>query len=237
MWIVDPYKWFSKVFDKIVRDEKYNIWEEWIINVWNKHNIKPNSLLDLACWTWKNSIRFSNRWLSVFWVDFSKDMIEQAKTNYPNIEFITWHFLNFSIPQKVDTAICLDFSTNYILRESEFIEFLKLVYNNLNDWWIFIFDFKPTHTFSKKERKITNWEFEYEWKCDANNDPFVIIDIEIKLNNWEYFKERHIERWYEIDEIKYIISQTNFNIIDIYDNCVSKGIDEKSELIQIVLKK
>lgn len=236
MRISDPYVGFSKVFDKVVSDKKYDKWEIWIKQVWEKFDFSPQSLLDLACWTWKNSIRFS-KYCQVVWIDSSKFMIEQAAKNYTNIDFLLWHFLNFTLSYKVDCAICLDFSTNYILRSSEFIDFLNRVYDNLNDWWMFIFDFKPTKSFVKKERHLQESDFEYKWVCNSDYSPFVIIDITVDLKNWQITQERHIERWYELDEILDIIKSTKFTLLEIYDNCISKEIDENSDLVQLVLRK
>ena len=139
--IADPYDGFSRVFDKVVSKAKYEKWEAWIRSVWLKHNFSPKSLVDLACGTGINSIRFAKYIPEVFGVDSSKSMLTEARIKKCQVHFLHGYFLNFRLPTKVDAAICLDFSTNYILRKEEFVEFLERVHEHLNKGGIFVFDF------------------------------------------------------------------------------------------------
>ncbi len=240
MTFVDPYEGFSKVFDKVVSKNKYDKWEEWIKEIWSKNNVSPNSLLDIACGTGNNAIRFAGDNIEVWGIDNSTNMLNEARRKTSNVKFLKGHFLNFYLPKKVDAAVYLDFSTNYILKYEESIEFLKRVYDFLNVNGIFIFDFKPLKSFTKKEKHLCEKDFTYDWECNIENDPFVIIDISVSINEngkVEKFKERHIERGYTVDEIKKIIQATHFKLIEIYDNCILKEPNNDSELIQIALKK
>ena len=153
MDLVNPYTGFSEVFDKIVSESKYEKWEKFIKKIWIKNNFAPTSLVDLACGTGRSSNRF-NKNIEIFGVDFSEEMLKKAKERSPTTTYLYGHFLNFNLPKKVDGAFCLDFSINYLLRTNEFIEFLNRVYNNLNNKGIFIFDFKPTKNFIKKQKNI-----------------------------------------------------------------------------------
>ena len=83
---------------------------------------------------------------------FSNEMLEQARKKSTEVTFLPGHFLNFILPEKVDAALCLDFSVNYILRPDEFREFFKRVHHHLNSGGIFIYDVKPTEAFLKKEK-------------------------------------------------------------------------------------
>lgn len=237
MNIADPYDGFSKVFDRVVSVPKYDKWEQWIKQVWKKHNFAPKSLLDLACGTGINSIRFANQNIEVFGIDSSPSMLNEARKKSDKVTFLNGHFLNFTIPKKVDAAICLDFSTNYILRQNEFVEFLNRVYQSLNDGGIFIFDCKPTNSFVKKEKHLKEKDFTFDWVCNIENAPFVIIEIKISLNNGSNFDERHIERGYSPEELKQIVQCTKFGLLEAYDNCKLREPNDKSELIQFVLKK
>lgn len=237
MNISDPYEGFSKIFDKVVSKAKYDKWEAWIQAVWAKNNFSPKTILDIACGTGINAIRLSKLGIDVYGVDSSESMLEQARKKNSEIKFLKGHFLNFSIPSKVDGAICFDFSTNYILRSNEFIDFLNRVYDVLNENAIFIFDFKPAQAFFKKEKHLQEADFTFDWTCNIRHEPFVIVDMKISLATGEVFNERHIERGYNLDEIMQIIKSTKFKILEIYDNCELKTPDENSELIQCVLRK
>ena len=243
MVLVNPYDGFSKVFDQVVSKVKYDQWEEWVRLVWLKHNLNPQSLLDLACGTGNNSIRFAKSGLEVFGVDCSSLMLNEARKKNSerryNLLFLESSFLNFNLPKKVDTAICLDFSTNYLLCAEDFVLFLSRVYDSLNHGGIFIFDFKPTKMFKKKEKHLLKDDFTYDWACDINNFPFVDIKIKVELKNGEVFEENHRERGYTIEEMNSIVAQSKFKLLEVYDNC--KLIEDYSSgehvLIQFVLKK
>lgn len=237
MNIADPYDGFSKVFDKVVSAPKYDKWQKWINQVWEKYNFSPNSLLDLACGTGINSIRFANQNIEVFGIDSSPSMLSEAQKKSDKVTFLNGHFLNFTIPKRVDAAICLDFSTNYILRQNEFVEFLNRVYQYLNDGGIFVFDCKPTNSFVKKEKHLKEEDFTFDWVCNIENAPFVIIDIKISLSDGSNFDEKHIERGYSLEELRQLVQCTKFDLLEIYDNSELKEPNDKSELIQFVLRK
>src|SRR3989344_4658230 len=190
MNISEPYEGFSKVFDRVVSPEKYDRWEKWIRETWTKNGFSPKSLLDMACGTGINSARFARDGMEVFGVDNSPEMLDEAVKKKIPATFIRGHFLNFAVPKKVDAAICLDFSTNYILRQDEFVEFLNNVYESLNDGGMFIFDLKPIKAFPRKEKHLKAEDFSFDWVCSIENAPFAVIDIRISLYGGEGFKER-----------------------------------------------
>jgi len=237
MNIADPYQEFSKIFDRVASAQKYVKWQQWINDVWTKHGLSPKSLLDLACGTGNNAIRFSHQGLKVFGVDSSQGMLNEARAKKSNVQFSYGNFLNFLLPQTVDAVICLDFSTNYILRFDEFAEFINRVYASLNSGGIFIFDFKPVNSFVKKEKHLKENDFIFDWVCNTHFTPFVVIDMNIALANGRTFQERHIERGYNVQEIKQVVSATKFSLLEVYDDCILKTPNDNSELIQLVLKK
>ena len=89
----------------------------------------------------------------------------------------------------------------------------------------------------KLEKHLKEKDFTFDWVCNIENAPFVIIDIKISLSNGSTFDERHIERGYSLEEIKKIVQCTKFDLLEVYDDCELKEPNDKSELIQFVLKK
>ncbi len=235
MNISEPYEGFSKVFDRVVSPEKYDRWERWIRETWTGNGLSPRSLLDMACGTGINSARFAGE-MEVFGVDSSQSMLAEAVKKRIPATFIRGNFLNFTLPKKVDAAICLDFSTNYILRQDEFAGFLDKVYESLNDGGMFIFDFKPAKAFPKKEKHVKGSDFSFDWTCSTENAPIVAVDIRIAVDG-KVFNERHVERGYTADEMKRIVRSTKFDVVAICDNCELKEPADESEMIQFVLKK
>ena len=175
--------------------------------------------------------------MEVFGVDNSPEMLDEAVKKKIPATFIRGHFLNFAVPKKVDAAICLDFSTNYILRQDEFVEFLNNVYESLNDGGMFIFDFKPIKAFPRKEKHLKAEDFSFDWVCSIENAPFAVIDIRISLYGGNVFNERHIERGYTADEVRNIVRSTKFDVVAVCDNCELKEPNDESEMIHFILRK
>ena len=199
--------------------------------------LKPeNRVIDIACGTGINSIRFSKEGIKVIGIDSSLDMLKIAKNKVSSAQFFYGNFLNFNIPNNVDSAICFDFSTNYILTKKDFKNFLNRVYKCLNANGIFIFDFKPLASFAKEEKHL-NKDFIFDWTCQISNSPIINIGIKIVTKDGGKFEERHVERGYKIDEIKNMIAETKFKLVRAYDNCLRTTPNDNSKLVQIVLRK
>jgi ubiquinone/menaquinone biosynthesis C-methylase UbiE len=169
-------------------------------------------------------------------------MLKIAKSKRKNldIKYIEASFSNFKIPTKVDTALCLDFSTNYILSNKDFVRFLKRVYNFLKPGGIFIFDFKPTEAYLKKELHLKKRKFSFDCVFDIKNKPFVNADMRVTIKKGKEnlsFIENHLERGYNLKEMKNIVNKTNFDIIGFFDNCRFHDPSKNCELIQVALRK
>jgi len=235
--IVPPYQAFSKVYDKVVSPEKYDKWEKFIDKVWRENYLKPKSMLDLACGTGINAIRYSKRGIQVFGVDASEDMLKIAMRKSHKVKYFKADFLNFSMPHKVDAVICLDFATNYLLTPNDILFFVNRVYRFLNPHGIFIFDFKPLGSFANEEKHAKYKDFKFDWVCDLTKSPIVNIQITITTKSGTQTREHHIERGYGLEEMKQIIAKSKFKYIKAYNNCLPTEPSENSKLIQIVLKK
>ncbi len=239
---VKPYDGFSLVFDNVVKKKKYTKWYRFIREIWNMNKLKPKTLVDLACGTGNNSIIYAKKNIKVQGIDQSKKMLKIARSKKGNrdIKYTLASFDNFKIPAKVDAAICLDFSTNYILSKRYFVKFLKRVYTSLKPGGIFIFDFKPTEAYLKKELHLKKKRFSFDCVFDIKNKPFVKADIIVNIIKGKKnmsFIEKHLERGYNLKEMKKIVNKTDFDIIGFFDNCNPKEPAEECELIQVALRK
>lgn len=236
----DRYDFFSMIFDDVVLKEKYLRWEEFILRVWYNHDWSPDSLLDLACGTGNNLEIYAKRGIFVYGVDKSVKMLKKAaeKKISGKYQLLESSFSDFRINTLVDAAICLDFSTNYILSASEFVRFLDRVYAYLASGGIFVFDFKPTKAFPAKNliKKVGRYEFNCIF--DISNSPLVNAQITVSdLEAGIVYKELHEERGYDIEEIQTIVERSKFKNCKMYDNCKIRDPSPDCELIQVVVRK
>lgn len=208
-----------------------------------KNKFKPTSLLDVACGTGNNSILFSKQGLTVSGIDFSEEMLIQAKKKTRElrlpIKFYKQSFLNLKLNQTFDSAICLDFSTNHLLNEKEFLKFLENIYYHLKTGGIFVFDYKPLKDFKRKfnynsPKKIGDWEYFFKPKYKL---PFATLFFYLQNNLGKKYCSKSLNRFFSLHELKEIILKSNFNLIDIYEDYSFNKPSKNSKFWFFVLRK
>jgi len=93
------------MFNKIVKNSYNFIAEEWNETRkalhWEEFDFfyekfpfwKNDKILDLWCWTWRLFDFFESKWLkseNYIWTDFSENMLNEAKKNYPENKYFSW---------------------------------------------------------------------------------------------------------------------------------------------------
>ena len=126
-------------------------------------------LLELACGTGIQSVRFAKAGFDVTGLDLSEDMLEiarkRAEAAGEAIEFKQGNMLDLSQAGKYDLVTCYSDSICYMADEVEVGDVFKQVYDSLNDGGVFIFDVHSTYktdtvflaTLTTKMRKSLPW--------------------------------------------------------------------------------
>lgn len=106
-------------------------------------------LLELACGTGIQSVRFSQAGFDVTGLDLSADMLKiaqkRASSAKQKIDFIEGNMLDLSQAGKYDFVTCYSDSICYMQDEVEVGDVFKEVYNALNEDGVFIFDVHSTY--------------------------------------------------------------------------------------------
>ena len=100
---------------------------------------KGSTILDLGCGNGALSKTLQDKGFIVKGIDASKELLDIAKKNYPNIEFIQADATNFSLPEPVD-VIFSNAVFHWIDKEQQ-QDMLKCVYNALKENGQFVFEF------------------------------------------------------------------------------------------------
>jgi SAM-dependent methyltransferase len=79
---------YARIYDFVHSDKDYFSEVQGLINILNEFKLKNPKILDFGCGTGRHAIEFSYRGFDISGFDTSFDMIEIAKRNFPNIEFI-----------------------------------------------------------------------------------------------------------------------------------------------------
>lgn len=100
---------------------------------------KKSTVLDLGCGNGALSKALHDKGYRVRGIDASKDLLDIAKKNYPDIEFIEADAVNFSLQEPVDIVFS-NAVFHWINRERQ-KDMLKCVYNALKENGQFVFEF------------------------------------------------------------------------------------------------
>ena len=100
---------------------------------------KDSTILDLGCGNGALSKTLQDKGFIVKGIDASKELLDIAKKNYPNIEFIQADATNFSLQEPVDVVFS-NAVFHWIDKERQ-QDMLKCVYNALKENGQFVFEF------------------------------------------------------------------------------------------------
>lgn len=222
-------KAFTKIppyYDTLMTEINYKRWVAYILDIFDRFNISPKKILDLACGTGTCCLLFAKSGFDVMGVDSSKGMLDVAKskTKRFNIKFSCQDMANFSLSQKVDVVTCLFDSPNYLLEEEELSNAYKCAYDVLNDGGFFIFDMNTEYGLSTcwgnkvyvKENKnvLSIWRNSFDTKSHIARLDLTLF---IKKNGYyERLDETHFEKAYQNSKIEDLLYSTHFKEIHVY---------------------
>ncbi len=245
---MESYEILSRFYDRFLLGEAdYKSYSKFIMNEFNKLNIKSHSYLDLACGTGNLSIEIAKNFLKTTCMDISENMLSIAYNKFLdekiNANFIQSDISNFVFNDKFSLITCGLDSLNYLLDEKDVLNCFKCIYDVLCDGGLFVFDVNSfykiqnvfgNNTFIFDEDDIfCAWENEYEDEIVDMHLTFFIREI----GGYKRYEEDHAERAYEIDKLASLLKLANFKDIKYYDDYTYDDIHENSERVTFVSRK
>ncbi len=244
---IEQFEGFAKYYDRfMLRLVNYPAWVDYIIKIFKEHNLYPRTILDVACGTGIPSLLLAKKGYRIIGVDNSLPMLEVfkekiAKTNY-DIQTFHSDIKNFTLNEKVDAAISLYDSINYLLTEDDLKSCFQSVFNSLNPNGIFTFDMNTIYClesfWSNREapRQIDNV---YSiWQNSFNPiEKISTLTLTVFTDDGRYFKEVHRERGYPRETIEKILQLAGFIDIKFYAHLTFLEPIDTTYRIMIVAKK
>ena len=146
---------YSDVFCKVYNEFGWNyypeIFGEQLLEWLQRHDVKPQSSMDLACGTGvlceilhKSGIRASG-------MDFSAGMIEIARNGNPDIAYDVADMITYRPECRFDLVTCTGDALNHIGNLEDIEKIFHNVYAYLNTGGYFIFDILNEHEVSTSE--------------------------------------------------------------------------------------
>ena len=173
------YRWQALVYD--ISRSLFLFWYERAVSYLN---IKQHdSVLDVACGTWKWIKYLKRRTRYVTWIDYSPSLLAVAKKKYPDWLFIQWDVSTYVYDHKFNKAICA-YSLSMIDEREKTIQHTR---NILTDNGIFvILDFwSNIHEANLLQRMIA-WIISL---CSVRHDKDLVWECK------KYFHHVKVHQW------------------------------------------
>ena len=216
------YETFAAVYDAVMDDSLYDLWTDFSLRHLPKTKDKKK-LLELACGTGIQSVRFSQAGFDVTGLDLSADMLKiaekRASSAKQKIDFIEGNMLDLSQAGKYDFVTCYSDSICYMQDEVEVGDVFKEVYNALNEDGVFIFDVHSTYqtdeVFPGYSYHENAEDFAMLWDTYEDEAPHSIVHeltffVREEDGSFSRHDEVHEERTYEVLTYDILLEQAGF---------------------------
>lgn len=241
------YETFASVYDAIMDDSLYDRWTDFSLRHFPKGKTK---LLELACGTGTQSVRFAQAGYEVTGLDLSAEMLElaqkRAKTAKKQIDFVQGNMLDLSGIGQFDLVTCYSDSICYMADEVEVGDVFAQVASCLADDGVFIFDVHSTYQTDEVFPGYTYHEnredFAFVWDTYADEPPHSVVHeltffVKDEDGRFTRFDEIHEERTYEILTYDILLEQAGFSDVKVYADFEDKEPTETSARWFFVAKK
>lgn len=235
------YEKFSSVYDAIMDDSLYDLWTDFSLRHLPKSKDKKK-LLELACGTGIQSVRFAQAGFEVTGLDLSQEMLDVAEKRAASakvkVDFLQGNMLDLSRAGKYDFVTCYSDSICYMQDEVEVGDVFKEVYNALNDGGVFIFDVHSTYqtdeVFPGYSYHENADDFAMVWDSYEDVAPHSVVHeltffIQDEDGRFIRFDEVHEERTYDILTYDILLEQAGFSSFKVYADFEDKEPTETSK--------
>lgn len=239
---------FAEIYDELIyEDINYDSMCSRIIEICNKEKITFNNYLDIACGTGNVTLRIAKSFKESFAVDLSEDMLREAfeklKKEKVKCKIICQDMSELSLNRKFDLITSVLDSSNYIIEEDKFLNYIMGVKEHLNDNGLFIFDinsyYKLSNILGNNIYTYSEDEVFYTWENTFEDDLLsMYLTFFVKRGDlYERFEEEHLEKAYTEEFIEDKLRKVGLKILGKFDGYTEKKVNDNTERIVYVVKK
>lgn len=226
------YGAFANIYDEAMGEYDYDE----VMRFLEEKICLSGSVLEMACGTGNLTALLEEKY-NVKAFDISEDMLKVASDKLRDKSILSKQDMrNFKYDEKFQNIICFCDSLNYILKDEEVKKIFSNVYNALEIGGKFIFDLNTIYNFKNyfgdsvfyedKDDYFYLWENFYDE--DSNLNYYNLVIFEKHGDLFEKFYEEHIERGYEIADIKSWLTEAGFKNVEIFDGYTDEKIKDET---------
>lgn len=240
---MNQYTELARFYDRLNSEIDYKSWAKFLNDTFDKYKqIDTNLILDLACGSGNITTELAKLGYDMIGVDLSVDMLMEARQKSVDYDilYLNQDMRNFELYGTVDAVVCCLDSVNYLLTETDVRKCFSLVYNYLNPSGLFVFDVNTPYKFEniyadnayvfdiEKDDIFCAWQNSYDKEtciCDF------YLNIFAPKNDRMYYRyqEQQHERMYSFQTLIDILTDTEFDILDIVSDFECKKPQNSDE--------
>jgi ubiquinone/menaquinone biosynthesis C-methylase UbiE len=147
-WAEIAYEAIAPVYDDFTAHHDYEMWLGNLLPELQRHGLKGNRLLDVACGTGKSFIPMLKRGWEVTACDISAAMVELARGKVGDAAALSVADMReLPVFGEFDLVWCLDDAVNYLLSGAELEQALTGMRRNLGPGGLLMFDVNTLNTY------------------------------------------------------------------------------------------
>ncbi len=245
---MSAYEALAGSYDSLTLDIPYDHMLTYMEALLQRHDVHPETVLDLACGTGSMSVLMAKRGYRVLAADLSEDMLAMAWEKAAELEnppyFICQSMQRLRLPYVVDwVACCLD-SINYVTDPKDCREAFRRVYASLSEGGVFIFDINSAEKLrgldgqvflDENEDSYCVWRAEFE---PEENICYYGMDLFQRDGDvWHRSFEEHREYAYTVEQLTGYLQEAGFRLVEVYGDRSFEAPKEQEQRIYFYAQK
>lgn len=241
-----PYSILAAGYDFVMSHVDYDFWAAYVHDLVQRYRPGARTVLELGCGTGSLAIvlqpRGGYRYLAT---DLSGAMIDVARRKAEKatatVRFDLADFTDFNVDTPVDVLLLLYDGLNYLLEKDPIRKMMGCAFEALAPGGIFVVD-QSTPVNSIKngpyfEHSDSVGIFSYVRRSRYESESRLHrTTLDIRVDKRE-FREEHVQRAYDLDEIAELASDAGFETAAAYDSFSTEPATEESERVHWVLRR
>jgi ubiquinone/menaquinone biosynthesis C-methylase UbiE len=232
-------------YDELMAAVPYRLWVGYILDILDRLDYHPKTILDVACGTGNVSELLSKEGFEVVGMDISPWMIEVAQTKKGGVDYHVQDIADLDLGRTFDLAVSLFDSLNYVTDPDQLARGIKRVAEHLVEGGIFIFDINTiyalSHHFFDQASLSDDHHPKYVWNSEYDPTTRICrIDMTFEvLDSGEkrQFHETHIQRGHTLEELTSMLVDASFEVVNVFHAYKFRRPTRRSDRVFYVARK
>ncbi|MCK5520138.1 MAG: class I SAM-dependent methyltransferase [Candidatus Marinimicrobia bacterium] len=242
--ICEPYSESAQVYDAMMADVDYISWADYIADIIEQEKLQVDKIADISCGTGLLMKALENDYPNLFGFDNSEDMLNIARSNYPDISVMNADMNKLPKDLHFDLFVNIHDALNYFQSPDDITEHLQLMTEHLKEGAAYFFDFALpllienyfANTVEEGEGPgECHFRRENTWNIDSSTCETKIL-ISKPDDREKIYLEKHVQKIYTLDEIREMCSKVKNASFRFYKEFTFEEADDSCERLFMVMR-